>query len=119
MKRIAVTLAALSSFAAAQGPQDFPELHQTEIAGAPRLATPRLVMGATGPVEGRQHGLASPALHDWDGDGKKDLWVGEFETGACHVRIYKNVGSNKAPQFTDEFEFATDLKGQRLKIDSW
>jgi len=119
MKRTPVMLLSLAIGAVAQGPQDFPKLHQTKIAGAPQLANPQLIMGATGPVVGRQHGLAAPALHDWDADGKRDLWIGEFETGDCWVRVYKNIGADNAPRFNDDFEYATDHKGNRLKIDSW
>jgi len=36
---------------------------------------------------------------DWDGDGKKDLIVGEFSPNA-KVRLYKNTGTNPAPVFT-------------------
>jgi len=109
----------VASAAVAQGPGAFPELVPTAIDGAPTLATPQLVMGATRPVEARLHGLASPAMYDHDGDGVRDLWIGEFETGACRVRVYKNVGSNEAPKFSDEFVFAKDRKGEELKIDSW
>jgi hypothetical protein len=38
---------------------------------------------------------------DWDGDGKKDLIAGEFETG---VKLYKNIGSGAPgtePEFAD------------------
>ncbi len=46
-------------------------------------------------------GHAAPFVHDWDGDGKNDLLVGQMGNG--HLRIYKNVGSNQAPTF-DSFE---------------
>jgi len=72
----------------AQGPGDFPELVPTAIRGAPALGSPELVMAATAPVVARQHGLASPAMHDHDGDGLADLWIGEFETTECWVRVY-------------------------------
>ena len=109
-----LTLAALP-----QGPGDFPALTNAEIPGAPSLGTPTLVMGGDAPVIGGQHGLAAPAVFDWDGDGVKDLLVGEFETGPCWIRVYKNVGTNEAPRFTDAFLYAQDRYEERLSIDSW
>jgi len=103
----------------AQGPTDLPELVATKIPGAPALSAPQLVMGATGPVVTDKHGLASPAMHDHDGDGLDDLWIGEFETGPCHLRVYRNIGSRTAPRFADEFRYALDYDDERLKIDSW
>lgn len=103
----------------AQTPSDFPDLRNAEIPGAPKLGKPMLIRGETGPVLTELHGLASPATFDWNGDGKKDLLIGEFETGKCGVRIYLNVGTNDAPRFTDEFEYAKTRRGKRIEIDSW
>lgn len=47
-------------------------------------------------------GHAAPALHDWDGDGVRDLLVGQFGDGK--LRIYKNFGTDKAPRYFG-FEF--------------
>ena len=41
---------------------------------------------------------ANPCVVDWDGDGVKDLLVGEFTNGV--IRFYSNDGSNSAPHFT-------------------
>ncbi len=40
---------------------------------------------------------AAPLYVDYDGDGKKELLVGQFGEGK--VRIYRNEGTNKAPKF--------------------
>ena len=45
-------------------------------------------------VEG---GNSAPFFHDLDGDGLRDLLVGQFEDGC--VRVYKNVGARGAPRF--------------------
>ena len=44
-----------------------------------------------------EHGHASPLFTDFDGDGKLDLLVGQFEGGT--LRVYLNSGSNTAPKF--------------------
>lgn len=114
----------LASTALAQGPADLPKLINAGIAGAPELGQPQLIMGKTKPVRGGQHGLAAPAVRDWDGDGLADLLIGEFETGACWIRVYRNIGTKAAPRFEDTFTYAEGRKGrngkgERLKIDSW
>ena len=47
-------------------------------------------------------GHAAPFVYDFDGDGKRDLLVGQMGSG--HLRIYKNVGTNNAPKFGKDFE---------------
>lgn len=42
-------------------------------------------------------GHAAPLLFDYDGDGKRDLLVGQFGQGK--LRIYKNVGTDTDPKF--------------------
>ena len=41
----------------------------------------------------------SPCIVDWDGDGLKDLVMGQFTNGK--IRFYANSGSNDSPVFTD------------------
>ena len=43
-------------------------------------------------------GHADPCVIDWDGDGLKDLLLGEFTQG--RIRFYQNSGTNSAPVFT-------------------
>jgi hypothetical protein len=45
-------------------------------------------------------GHATPALYDIDGDGKRDLLVGQF--GGGKMKFFKNVGANKEPKFAAE-----------------
>lgn len=59
-------------------------------------------------------GHAAPYLFDFDGDGKRDLLVGEFGNGAMkfegmgysrgRLRIYRNVGTEAKPRY-DGFEW--------------
>ena len=72
------------------------------LAGAP-LDEPRIELDAPFVVEadGRAidvpGGNSAPFFHDLDGDGLRDLLVGQFEDGC--VRVYKNVGARGAPRF--------------------
>jgi hypothetical protein len=43
-------------------------------------------------------GHAAPYLYDWDGDGVRDLLVGQFGEGK--LRIYPNRGTDHEPRFT-------------------
>lgn len=45
---------------------------------------------------------AAPQMFDWNGDGSKDLVLGQF--GAGNIRFYPNVGDDSAPVFRG-FEF--------------
>ena len=106
----------------------FPELMPAEISGAPMLGEPFLVMAGDRPVLTEKHGLAAPALWDWDGDGRRDLLVGEFETNSedfpmgadgSTIRVYLNVGTDSDPRFTEEFEWARDTEGTIMEVPQW
>ena len=47
----------------------------------------------------------SPWVHDWDGDGKQDLIMGEGTYSANSVRLALNTGSRNKPIFTEERVF--------------
>ncbi len=53
-----------------------------------------------------------PAVMDWNGDGKKDLIVGQFSGG--RISVYLNQGSDKAPAFKDFSLLRADTKEIRL-----
>ncbi|MHC4777438.1 MAG: hypothetical protein ACYTFG_02545 [Planctomycetota bacterium] len=87
--RIVFALAALFLVAQAAG-ADMPELAEgvkVEAGGAPISA---------------EIGHLVPVVADWNGDGKKDLIVGQFKSGK--IRLYTNVGTDSAPKF-DDFEY--------------
>ncbi len=68
----------------------------TTAAGPPQLAT-----GVRLSVEGKpidmEIGHLVPTVVDWNGDGKKDLIVGQFSKGA--IRLYLNEGTDAEPRF--------------------
>jgi hypothetical protein len=64
------------------------------------LAQPVRIMAGGRPIE--VEGFAAPFVGDFDGDGKKDLLVGQYALG--RLRVYRNVGTNARPKF-DTFEW--------------
>jgi hypothetical protein len=78
---------------------------------APRseLAEPVAVEAAGQPIDMEHGGHAAPLVVDFDGDGCKDLLVGEIYDG--RLRVYRNVGSNAQPKFEgyEWFKAGADL----------
>ena len=65
---------------------------------APDLSPPIRIEAGGKPID-MEMGHAAPAIGDFDGDGLKDLLVGQF--GGGKLRIYRNVGTNAEPKFQD------------------
>jgi hypothetical protein len=64
---------------------------------APPALGPGVRLEAGGkPVEG-EVGHLVPVVDDWNGDGKKDLLVGQF--GGGKIRLYLNEGTDVEPAF--------------------
>lgn len=111
------------------GEMKFPAIVGADIPGAPKLQAPVLIMAGDTPVRTEKHGLAAPALWDWDGDGIRDLLVGEFETNSGElfpmaedgstIRVYRNLGSDDQPIFSSEFEWARDIEGTIMEVPQW
>lgn len=99
----------------------FPKIENSEIAGAPLLSRPILINGKKQEIRVEKHGLAYPTYFDWDKDGKKDLLVGEFETGktGSFIKIYLNEGSNRKPKYSGKYKYATDVKGDTISGNFW
>ena len=123
---VVATVLALSASA---DEMSFPKLMPADVPGAPKLGEPFLVMAGVKPVLTEKHGLAAPALWDWDGDGRRDLLVGEFETNSgdlfpmredgSTIRVYLNVGTDSNPLFTEDFEWARDTEGTIMEVPQW
>lgn len=92
-----------------------------EIPGAPELHSPNWLSGTQQAIRTEKHGLIYPAFFDWNKDGKKDLLLGEFETGqeGSYIKVYLNQGSAKAPSFSGEYFYATDIEGNKLTNYQW
>jgi hypothetical protein len=58
------------------------------------------------PINVGYGGNASPFVIDWNGDGKQDLLLGQFDGGK--VRYYENIGENFAPVFGDSAYIQAD-----------
>lgn len=99
----------------------FPKIENANIAGAPLLSQPIRINGKKQEIRAEKHGLAYPNLFDWNKDGKKDLLVGEFETGetGSYLKIYLNEGSNRKPKYSGKYTYATDIKGDTITGYFW
>ena len=65
-------------------------------ADTPQYGVPYYLWGENGPIAVDYYG--SPSVADWNGDGLKDLFFGEFNDG--RVSFYPNQGTNDSPVFT-------------------
>ncbi|NOU59328.1 FG-GAP-like repeat-containing protein [Marinifilum caeruleilacunae] len=97
------------------------EIKNADIPGAPLLKNPILLTGSKNEIRTEKHGLIYPAFFDWNKDGKKDLLLGEFETGdtGSNIKVYINKGSDKKPKYTGEYFYATDIKGDTITNHQW
>jgi hypothetical protein len=58
----------------------------------------------------------APVLHDWDGDNKPDLLVGEGSYSANNVHLFLNQGSAAAPVFNEQKRQALALGQGREQL---
>lgn len=71
------------------------------MAKVPEFHEPTLITDGGNPIM-LEVGYAAPVVTDWNGDGNKDLLVGQFRS--AKIRLYTNLGSDKNPQF-EGFEY--------------
>ncbi|MBN1670356.1 MAG: VCBS repeat-containing protein [Kiritimatiellae bacterium] len=69
---------------------------QPSAASAPSLGAGQLVYAGSSALT--VSGYPSPAVADWNNDGKTDLLVGQYSSG--YVWLYVNEGTDTAPVFS-------------------
>jgi hypothetical protein len=76
----------------------------------PELKPPVRIEADGGPIDTGGIGYAAPYYGDFDGDGTRDLLVGEFSQG--RMRVFRNHGTDTRPVFKDhEFFQAGGAQG--------
>ena len=87
---------------------------------APRFAQPPSVAKAVVPTmkdaAHRWGNLFAPLMHDWDGDGKPDLLVGEGSYSANSIHLFLNQGSAASPVFNEDKRQALALGDGRQQL---
>lgn len=85
----------------------FGELFFIPQAGAGGLATfpqpatlDKAMLPMSKATDSRWGNVFSPVFHDWDGDGKADLLVGEGSYSANNIHFFPNAGSTAVPTFS-------------------
>ncbi len=64
------------------------------------------------PIDVGGIGYAAPFVGDFDGDGKRDLLVGQFNQGK--MRVFLNAGDQKNPKFDEPIWFEAGGKTGRV-----
>ena len=75
------------------------------------LAEPVRLEAAGKPID-TEIGHAAPFVYDFDGDGLKDLLVGQFGEGL--LRIYRNEGTNSEPKLAAGVKFKEGKEDGRV-----
>lgn len=75
------------------------------------LAEPIRLEAAGKPID-TEIGHAAPFVCDFDGDGLKDLLVGQFGEGL--LRIYRNEGTNSEPKLAASVKFKEGKEDGRV-----
>lgn len=78
---------------------------------ARELLPPARLLAAGKPID-TDVGHAAPAVADFDGDGVKDLLVGQFGDGILWV--YRNLGTDVEPRYAQGVKFKDGGKDGRV-----
>jgi len=78
--------------------------------GAAQFQKPVQVKAGGKIVETESPGFAAPCLHDLDGDGKKDLLVGQFNDGKIKVYPRQGGGTFGAGKWLEVGDWSLNLK---------
>jgi hypothetical protein len=76
------------------------------------LSEPIRVEAAGKPIDTTEIGHAAPFVCDFDGDGLKDLLVGQFKDGL--LWIYRNEGTNSEPKLAVGIKFKEGKEDGRV-----
>lgn len=100
---------------------EFKEIKHTVIKGAPKLSAPEFIVDENGmPITVGKSAYSAPLIYDWDGDGKKDILIGEFgHAKESNIVIHLNKGSNKKPKYSSTSFYAKDKMGEKLYINGY
>jgi hypothetical protein len=86
----------------------------TPAAEGPVFAPPVRLEAVGKPIDhGTVWGHCGPCLHDVDGDGKRDLLVGDF---SGHFTLYRNLGTNAQPRYAEGSKLQADGKDAKVGI---
>jgi hypothetical protein len=78
------------------------------------LAPPVPIMAEGKPIDVQLSGHSAPFVGDIDGDGVRDLLVGQFNGG--QLRIYRNHGTNAQPRFEEYTWFKAGAELGRVPV---
>jgi len=80
-----------------------------------KLAPPEQLLADGVAIDsGKWIGHSGPLFVDLDGDGKRDLLVGNF---SGTMQVFTNVGTSKQPKFTDKGLLAAE--GKDIDLFNW
>ena len=82
------------------------------VAPSAELEPPVRLEAAGKPIDATEIGHAAPFVCDFDGDGLKDLLVGQFKDGI--LWIYRNEGTNSEPKLAAGVKFKEGKEDGRV-----
>ena len=82
------------------------------VAPSAELTAPVRIEAAGKPIDAMEIGHAAPFVCDFDGDGLKDLLVGQFKDGL--MWIYRNEGTNSEPKLAAGVKFKEGKEDGRV-----